>query len=31
MAGYWSPRKAKQAEQEHEAMVASEMAKLQGA
>ncbi len=31
MAGYWSPRKAKRAEQEHEAMVAAEMAKLQGA
>jgi MFS family permease len=31
MAGFWSPRKAKQAEREHEAMVAAEMAKLQQA
>jgi MFS family permease len=31
MAGFWSPRKAKRAEQEHEAMVAAEMAKLQSA
>ncbi len=29
MAGFWSPRKARQAEQEHEEMVAREMAKLQ--
>ena len=28
MAGYWSPRKAKVAEQEHEAMVAAEMERL---
>jgi ACS family D-galactonate transporter-like MFS transporter len=31
MAGYWSPRKARKAEMEHEAMVAAEMAKLQQA
>jgi hypothetical protein len=28
MAGYWDPRKAKRAEQEHEAWVTAELAKL---
>jgi hypothetical protein len=31
MAGYWSPRRAKRAEEEHEAMIAAEMAKLRAA
>ena len=31
MAGFWDPRKAKRAEEEHEAMIAAEMAKLQQA
>lgn len=31
MAGYWSPRRARQAEREHEARVAAELARLQGA
>jgi len=31
LRGRWSPRKAKQDEDEHEAMVAAELAKLQGA
>ena len=30
MAGFWDPRKAKRAEQEHEAMVAAEMERLRG-
>jgi ACS family D-galactonate transporter-like MFS transporter len=29
MAGFWDPRKAKRAEQEHEAMVAAELERLQ--
>lgn len=31
MAGFWSPRRAREAEEEHEAMVAAELAKLSGA
>jgi MFS family permease len=30
MAGYWDPRAAKRAEEEHDAMVAAEMKKLEG-
>ena len=30
LAGFWSPRRARQAEQEHEAMVERELAKLHG-
>lgn len=29
MAGFWDPRKAKRAEQQHEALIAAEMATLQ--
>ena len=28
MAGFWSPRRARQAEEEHEALVEAELAKL---
>jgi hypothetical protein len=30
LAGYWSPRRARRAEQEHEAMVERELARLRG-
>jgi ACS family D-galactonate transporter-like MFS transporter len=29
LVGYWSPRRARQAEEEHEAMVERELAQLQ--
>ena len=31
MAGFWDPRKAKRAEEEHDAWLAAEMSKLEGA
>jgi MFS transporter, ACS family, D-galactonate transporter len=30
MAGFWDPRKAKRAEEEHDAWLAAEMSKLEG-